>query len=225
MATLPTFKHEIQCWKQNIDLIAGIDEVGMGALAGPVVAGAVILRLAETKNVKRKTQNIGVLPWQDNIIIRDSKALSAKQRGVACAWIKENSLAWAVGEASVKEIDDMNIRQASHLAMRRAVDALQATPELLLIDGTPVQLHDKIPAVNIIGGDKTSYSIAAASIIAKVYRDQIMVKLDDKFSGYGWVSNKGYGSQAHMSALNALGASEQHRKSYGPVARVVEELK
>lgn len=209
MATLPTFKHEIQYWQQGIKLIAGIDEVGMGALAGPVCAAAVVFN---------KEINITT----DSPPVRDSKTLSAKQREVADKWIKDNSLAWAVGKASVKEVDSLNIRQASHLAMKRAVKALPITPDLLLIDGTPVQLHDKIPAENIIGGDKICYSIAAASIIAKVYRDNIMVKLNDKFSGYEWHSNKGYGSQAHMTALNTLGASKQHRRSYAPVAQVIE---
>jgi ribonuclease HII len=212
MTTLPTFKHEIQYWQQKIKLIAGIDEVGMGALAGPVCAAAVIF----TDKIKNIT---------DKPVIRDSKTLSAAQREKATTWIHSNALAWAVGEANVDEIDKLNIRQASHLAMRRAVSTLKELPDLLLIDGTPVQLHDKIPAINIIGGDKECYSIAAASILAKVYRDNIMIELDNKFSGYGWFSNKGYGSQVHMTALNNLGANKHHRRSYAPVARVIEKSK
>ena len=208
---LPTFEYEQQYWQAGIDLIAGVDEVGMGALAGPVTAAAVIWN---QKISNDKIQN-------SNIAIRDSKTMSEKQRNEAAEWIYEHATAWAVGEASVEEVDKLNIRQASHLAMRRAIDALQKAPEMLLIDGRPAQVHPTIPAVNIIDGDALVFSIAAASIVAKVHRDAIMVEIDKKFPMYGLSGNKGYGAKIHMDALKEYGACEHHRTSYAPVAAVL----
>jgi ribonuclease HII len=222
---LPTFKHESQYWEQGIGLIAGIDEAGMGALAGPVVAGAVVFSSNESTSLFKtqspnKAQNTkGQTSPRQLITIRDSKLMAAGQRERAAEWIKEKALVWAVGEASVEEIDRLNIRRASHLAMGRAVDALAVTPNLLLVDGTPAQPHRKIPAVNIIGGDRVCFSIAAAGILAKVHRDKIMTGLDKKYAGYGWVTNKGYGSLKHRLALKKLGVTEHHRRKYAPVAK------
>lgn len=197
----PSFDHERVYWDSGITVVAGIDEVGMGALAGPVVAAAVIFAPA---SVLRGT-------------IRDSKQLSVGQRVQAVESIKQQALAWAVGEASVGEINQLNIRQASHLAMRRAVAALLVLPELLLIDGNPVQLHEVIPAVSIIKGDQRSYSIAAASILAKVYRDGLMSRLDTQYAGYGFSQHKGYGTSEHLLALQQQGPCREHRRSYAPV--------
>ncbi len=158
-------------------------------------------------------------PLSGRELIRDSKQLTERQREKAAVWIKENAVAWAVGEASVEEIDTINIRRASHLAMQRAVDALKVTPGMLLIDGTAAQPHPRIPAVNIIKGDQLCYSIAAASILAKVRRDKTMVKLARRFPGYGWDSNKGYGSAIHLAALCRLGITKHHRQSYAPIAK------
>ncbi len=205
MLIKPSFTYEEQYWQADIGLIAGVDEVGMGALAGPVVGGAVMF----------------TEPVNPGIVIRDSKTMSEKQRNVAAEWIYEHAAAWAVGEATVKEIDRINIRQASHLAIKRAVDALQTTPDLILIDGTPAQPHSDIPAVNIIDGDALVFSIAAASIVAKVHRDAIMVEIDKKFPMYGLAGNKGYGAKVHMDALKEHGACEHHRTSYAPVAAVL----
>lgn len=220
----PSFEYEAEYWEQGIELIAGIDEVGMGALAGPVCAGAVVfipqIRNPKLKNPKQILSNKFKIINRD-VVIRDSKMMSAKQREEAARWIQENALAWAIGEASVDEIDAINIRQASHLAMRRAVDALKVAPGMLLIDGTAAQPHPKIPAVNIIKGDQLCYSIAAASIVAKVYRDKIMEKYSQKYPGYDWESNKGYGSTAHKKALLAKGVTICHRKSYAPVAKLI----
>jgi len=207
MDTLPSFDYERQYWGEGIKMVAGIDEVGMGALAGPVVAAAVI--------VKKSKPEI-----QNGVVIRDSKTMSAKQREVAADWVKQHALVWATGEASVEEIDELNIRQASHLAMKRAVDALGVTPELLLVDGRPVQLHAKIPTVNIINGDSLCFSIAAASIVAKVHRDELMELLAEKIPEYGWASNKGYGSLKHRLMLQERGVTKYHRKSYAPVAKL-----
>ncbi|MBI4021865.1 MAG: ribonuclease HII, partial [Candidatus Andersenbacteria bacterium] len=157
------------------------------------------------------------LPPSPPVVIRDSKALSLKQRELAAAWITQHALAWAVGEASVAEITALNILRASHLAMRRAVDALAVTPELLLVDGREGRIHLKVPAVSLINGDQICFSIAAASIIAKVHRDALMRALDLRHPGYGLDAHKGYGSAAHLAALRELGASPCHRPTYAPV--------
>ena len=203
-----TFEHENQFWQQGIKLIAGIDEVGMGALAGPVCAAAVILKEAEEKH-------------NSLVLIRDSKQMTEKAREKTVEWIEQNAVAWAVGEASVKEITVMNILNASHLAMKRAVESLRVRPNMLFIDGRPVELTKDIPAINLIGGDSISRSIAAASIVAKVYRDDIMRKLDKEHPNYGFASHKGYGAAVHMAALEEYGATLHHRPSYAPVARVM----
>ncbi|MBI1833289.1 MAG: ribonuclease HII [Candidatus Andersenbacteria bacterium] len=201
---VPTFTFEEQYWQQGISLVAGIDEVGMGALAGPVVAAAVIFENAKAVDVTSPT-------------IRDSKTLSLKQRSTAATFIQNRAVSWAIGEASVEEIGNLNIRGAAHLAMRRAVDTLTQIPQLLLIDGTPAQPHPHIPASNIIDGDALSFSIAAASILAKVYRDNLMVKLDKEFPVYGFAGHKGYGSKFHLEALKTHGVSPYHRLSYAPI--------
>jgi ribonuclease HII len=219
----PSFEYESEYRTQGIGLIAGIDEVGMGALAGPVVAGAVMFEIRNPKTLNPKQIINSKFKIQNEIVIRDSKAMTAKQREEAVEWIKTNALAWAVGEASVEEIDTINIRQASHLAMRRAVDALSVMPGLLLIDGNPAQPHTKIPAVNIIKGDQLCYSIAAASIVAKVYRDKMMENFSRRFPGYDWESNKGYGSLSHKNALLDKGITVLHRKSYAPVAALAHK--
>lgn len=203
----PTLDYETIYWQQGITLLAGIDEAGMGALAGPVVAGAVIVASSMKQVV-----------WAEEVVIRDSKTLSAKQREVAAAVIKNSVQAWAIGEATVAEITALNIRGAAHLAMRRAIDQLSVVPHLLLIDGTPAQPHPTIPAINIIKGDAVSVSIAAASILAKVHRDTLMRHLDAQFPAYGFAGHKGYGAATHLAALQKYGPSPHHRPTYAPVA-------
>ena len=158
---------------------------------------------------------------QGGELIRDSKMLSPKQREKSEVWIKANALAWAIGEATVEEINHINIRQASHLAMRRALTALGSIPDLVLVDGNPVQLHEQIPTTNVIKGDQLCYSIAAASILAKVHRDALMVELDAQFPVYGFASHKGYGSPTHLAALKTDGATIHHRRAYAPVAAAI----
>ncbi len=205
----PTFKHERQFWQEGVKLIAGIDEVGVGALAGPVCAATVVFE-GPDKGISK-----------DLVLIRDSKKMTEKQREKAAKWIKKNAITWAVGKASVEEITEMNILNASHLAMKRAVEGLQIRPTLLFVDGRPVELCDDIPTINLIGGDSLSISIAAASIVAKVYRDNIMRKMDEKFPNYGFASHKGYGAAVHMAALKEHGAILHHRPTYAPVARLI----
>jgi len=186
-------------------LVAGVDEVGRGPLAGAVVAAAVILDPAR--------------PIEG---LTDSKKLSERRREILFVEIKEKALAYAIGRAEVEEIDDINILQASLLAMKRAVEALDPIPEHALVDG------NKLPSLPcsaeaIIKGDLTEPCISAASIIAKVTRDREMVEMDKKYPGYGLAKHKGYPSKAHMAALQELGVTEIHRRTFGPVRRLLEE--
>ena len=176
--------------------VAGADEVGRGALFGPVVAGAVILG-----------------PGFDWTGLNDSKKLTARKRAGFAAHIKENAAAWAIGEASVEEIDRLNIRMATHLAIRRAVDGLKIRPALVLIDGIDEPLVG-FEQRAIVKGDARSVSIAAASIIAKVLRDSMIEKWDATCPGFGLRENKGYGSAAHLSAMRTLGPTPLHRKTF-----------
>ncbi|PZX52029.1 ribonuclease HII [Algoriphagus chordae] len=176
---------------------AGCDEVGRGCLAGPVVAAAVILP-ADYSN-----------PW-----INDSKKLGKKQRENLIAEIKEQALAWQIAEANVEEIDQINILNASFLAMSRAVQGLALLPEHLLIDGNRWKSQLTIPHTCVIKGDGKYASIAAASILAKVYRDELMEKLALKFPHYAWERNAGYPTKAHRSGIEIHGACIWHRKSF-----------
>lgn len=185
-------------------LIAGVDEVGRGPLAGPVTAAAVILDLDR-------------LPQGLN----DSKKLSAARRvglSAEIAATAEVSLAWA----SVEEIDTLNIRNASLLAMRRAVEGLPRRPDHALIDGNALPPGLPCDATTIIKGDARSVSIAAASIIAKVARDTLMIELSERFPGYGWDRNAGYPTAEHRAALQHLGVTPHHRRSFRPVHNILE---
>ncbi len=184
-------------------LVAGVDEVGRGPLAGPVYACAVILDPAR-------------LP----IGIDDSKALSEAKRESAFAQVMERALSVGIGVADVAEIDALNILQATMLAMRRAVDGLSLAPAHVLVDGNRLPALP-CPGEAVIGGDATVLSIAAASIIAKVTRDRVMCELDALHPGYHWARNKGYGTADHLAALQRLGASVHHRKTFAPVAHIL----
>lgn len=176
---------------------AGLDEVGRGCLAGPVTAAAVILPL----DFEHK-------------VLTDSKQLSAEQRQEIALEIKEKAIAWAIAEASVEEIDQINIAKASMLAMHRALEQLSIQPELLLVDGNRFSPYNWIPHQCIVKGDTLYYSIAAASVIAKVHRDTFMKELSKKYPQYGWESNKGYPTRLHKEALHAHGATKWHRKTF-----------
>ncbi len=176
---------------------AGLDEVGRGCLAGPVVAAAVILPFDFTHS-----------------LLTDSKQLSAKNRQDIAAEIQEKAIAWAIAEASVDEIDQFNILKASMLAMHRALEKLSVQPELLLVDGNRFTPYEWLPHQCIIKGDTLYYSIAAASVIAKVERDKLMQNLSTKYPQYGWESNKGYPTPLHKKALQQYGTTEWHRKSF-----------
>ena len=176
---------------------AGCDEAGRGCLAGPVAAAAVIL----PKDY-------------ENILLNDSKKLSAMAREKLRPVIEEEALAWAVAFVDNNEIDEINILNASFLAMNRAVDKLKQVPELLLIDGNRFNQHPDIEHECFIKGDGRFLSIAAASILAKTYRDEYMIKLDNEYPGYGWKNNMGYPTIEHRDGIRKLGATSYHRKSF-----------
>jgi ribonuclease HII len=186
--------------------IAGLDEVGRGPMFGPVVAAAVIL----PKGCSLKGLN-------------DSKQLSEKMRNEFDGEIRANAIAWAVAAVDVETIDRINIRRASLLAMRTAVEKLALTPDYLLIDGVDT-IDWPCQQQAVVQGDATSVSIAAASVLAKVYRDRMLVELDAVYPGYGLARHKGYCSAEHLDALKRLGPTPLHRKSYRPVAQIVMEF-
>ncbi len=181
---------------ESIRIICGTDEAGRGPLAGPVAAGACILPE-------------GYVPEG----LDDSKKLTEKKREALYAQITENALAWGIGLASAAEIDEINILNASLLAMRRAIAAMGATPDLVLVDGSINRGFD-IRSEAVIGGDAKSPSIAAASILAKVTRDRIMAELDGKYPEYGFAKHKGYPTPAHKLAVYEFGPCPEHRKSF-----------
>ncbi|MEN8170189.1 MAG: ribonuclease HII [Pseudomonadota bacterium] len=185
-------------------LVAGVDEVGRGPLAGPVVTAAVILD-----------------PNQPIQGLADSKAISEKRRELLFDEIKEKALAWAIGRCEVEEIDELNILQATMTAMQRAVAGLSPQPEHAMIDG------NRCPDLPcscefVIKGDGKVAAISAASIIAKVTRDREMVELDSRYPGYGLAGHKGYPTKAHIAALHELGVTPIHRRTFGPVRTVLE---
>jgi len=183
--------------------IAGLDEVGRGPMFGPVVAAAVILAAGSRLDG-----------------LTDSKQLSEKKRNQLDVEIRAHAIAYSIAAVDVETIDRINIRQASLLAMRRAVEQLALTPDYLLIDGLDT-IDWPCPQQAVVQGDAISYSIAAASVLAKVYRDRLLVELDREFPGYGLASHKGYCSQEHLAALARLGPTPMHRKSYQPVAQML----
>ena len=183
-------------------ITAGVDEVGRGCLAGPVVSSAVILK--ESINLS---------------LLKDSKKISFKKRIEIAKHIKLNST-YAIGIASVTEILNLNILQASLLSMKRAIDKLSIEPDLVLIDGNfaPKGLKNY---KTIINGDEKVKSISAASIIAKVYRDELMIKLSETFGNYAWDRNFGYGTKAHMEGLKKFGITSHHRKGFKPIHKML----
>jgi len=205
MTRLPVcgWKHENAARKQGALRIAGLDEVGRGPLFGPVVAAAVILA-----------------PRCRLDGLTDSKKLSERKREEFAVQIRANAVAWAVASVDVETIDRINIRQASLLAMRMAVEQLALSPDFLLIDGRD-SIDWPCPQQAIVQGDAASLSIAAASVLAKVHRDRLLVELDRQFPGYGLASHKGYGCPEHLAALARLGPTPLHRKSFHPVAQTM----
>ena len=188
--------------KNLMKIIAGVDEVGRGSLIGPVYASAVILK----KSINQK-------------LLKDSKSLSKKEREYLCTYIKKNST-WSIGKASVKEIEKLNILQASLLAMKRAIKKLKKKPTHVLIDGNKTPELENYNLKSIIKGDKKIPSISAASIIAKVSRDKFITTLSKKNKGYEWEKNFGYGTKQHLKALKKLGITKHHRKTFSPISKI-----
>ena len=198
---------EVAARAQGYLRIAGVDEVGRGPLAGPVTAAAVILDpVAIPKG------------------LNDSKKLSAKRRQALDVVLREQAQV-SIAHASVAEIDEINILRASHLAMERAVAALDPPPDYLLIDGNLIPRDLHLPALAVVKGDGRSVSIAAASIVAKICRDRIMVDLAQQHPGYGWETNAGYPSKSHRLALQNLGVTPHHRRSFKPVHNILYQEK
>lgn len=187
-------------------LLAGVDEVGRGPLAGDVVAAAVIL------NTDRPIEGL-----------RDSKKLSEKKREVLALEIRQHAAAWSIGRASVAEIDEINILQASLLAMKRAVEGLAIQPEYVLVDGNRLPRWSYASKAIVKGDDKV-IEIAAASILAKVQRDSEMKEMDLRYPGYGLAKHKGYPTKEHLTALSALGVCDIHRRSFAPVKALLAKV-
>ena len=183
-------------------IIAGVDEVGRGSLIGPVYAAAVILK----KSINKK-------------LLKDSKKLNKNKREMLSKYIKKNST-WAIGKASVKEIEKINILYASLLAMKRAIKKLKKKPYLVLIYGNNLPEIKDYNLKSIIKGDQKIPSISAASIIAKVTRDKMITKLGKKYKGYFWDQNYGYGTKQHLKSIKSLGTTCQHRKTFSPIKKM-----
>jgi ribonuclease HII len=214
--SFPSLEYELAFWRDNYRLVAGMDEVGRGALAGPVVAAAVILPpLAESAARHWTHHDV----FQAIARANDSKLLNEALREKLFAPICLLATAYAVGSASVQEIDELNILRASFLAMYRALDALPCQPDALLLDALILrEIH--VPQQGIVHGDSLALSIAVASIVAKVSRDRIMRELDKQFPEYGFARNKGYGTAAHLRALAKYGPSPVHRRSFAPLKQL-----
>ncbi len=199
MPQMPDFSFENRLWKSGISVIGGVDEVGRGCLAGPVLAGCVVFK------------NLELIP---DIKINDSKKLKPRERELASDWIKENCLSYGVGLATVSEINNFGIVKATEKAFRRAITHCELKIEYLLIDAFYVPYVkglSKLKQKPIIKGDNISISIAAASIIAKVERDKLMLHLSKNYKDYGWERNKGYGTKEHQKAIKDFGLTKHHR--------------
>ena len=207
MSNLPTFEFEEDLQAQGYLNIAGVDEVGRGPLAGPVFAAAVILDPRHIPNG-----------------LNDSKKLSVKKREILLKAIMKHAEV-SIASASEREIETINILQASHLAMVRAVRNLKKRPDHVLVDGNLIPHDLEIPATALIRGDSRSVSIAAASIVAKISRDFVMCDLGQQFPGYGWEKNAGYPTAQHLKALQDLGVPPHHRRTFKPVHNILYQEK
>lgn len=207
MVLTPTLEVETALWNQGQSRVAGVDEAGLGCLAGPIVAAAVLLP-----------------PFCAMIEgVRDSKLLSLAQREKLFDQVREQAIAVGVGIATVREIEQINVLRASYLAMQRALARIQPYDHAL-IDGRPIKQADLGSHTAIIDGDALCYAIACASIIAKVRRDRFMKKLSNRYPGYGWERNVGYGTKQHTQAIQDLGVTPHHRKTYAPIQQALKQL-
>lgn len=197
--SIDNYKYERELREKGITLIAGVDEVGRGPLVGPVVAACCIL------------------PLEFNLDgLTDSKKLSEKKREYFFEEIKKQAISYGIGIVSEKIIDEVNIYEATKIAMKEAINNMSVKPEHILIDAMPLDLD--IPTTSIIKGDLKSITISAASVLAKVTRDRMLVELDKKYPMYDFKHNKGYPTKKHLEAIEKYGVLDEHRRSYGPVA-------
>ena len=207
-AMINNYEYEEKLYNAGVEFIGGVDEVGRGPLVGPVVAACCVL--------------------PRNFVLEgltDSKKLSEKRRDEYNEYIKEHALAYAISEVSPEVIDEVNIYEATKIAMKDAIEKVREQINLqhVLIDAMPLELD--IPSTSIIKGDLKSISIAAASVLAKVYRDSLMYELDSKYPMYGYKNHKGYPTKKHIESINEYGLIDGYRKSYGPVKEVMERVK
>jgi len=203
MIAVPELQFELPLWQSGQVFVAGLDEAGRGAWAGPVSAGAVIL--PADPEIRRRLSGV-----------RDSKQMTPGQRERWAVEIRELALAWQVGFSTQEEIDAIGIVSATRLAMRRALMGLSVIPQHLLIDALLLREED-LPQTALIKGDSRSLSIAAASVLAKVARDTLMVEQEESYPGYGFARHKGYGTRMHRAALENLGPCPLHRRSFRPI--------
>lgn len=208
----PTLRYERTFRQRGFRYVAGCDEAGRGCWAGPVVAGAVVLPITE-QPICAVLRAAGV---------QDSKRLSPERREYLVPLIQDVALAWAIGKAGPEEIDDFGIARATRLAIQRALRQLACDPDALLLDAFPLP-EVKLPQEAIVKGDDLSLTIAAASVLAKVYRDGMMVDVDAEYPGYGFARHKGYGTSQHHDALNTMGPTPLHRHSWAPILRLRQE--
>jgi ribonuclease HII len=208
--SLPTLAYETRLWAKGYGRVAGLDEAGRGAWAGPVVAAAVILPPDDPDLLRHLAG------------VRDSKQLAAARREALLVPILEHAVAWGVGAVPPAEIDAIGIVPATHRAMALALHAISPPADYLLLDYVSLQ-EPALPQQSLIQGDARVLSIAAASIVAKVSRDRMMVELDARFPGYGFARHKGYGTELHQAMLAALGPSIVHRRSFAPLRRLEGE--
>lgn len=203
----PTYDFEKAAIESGFSRICGVDEVGRGPLAGPVTAAAVVL---DPKNIPEG--------------LNDSKQLTAKRRDKLYDLLMEQADV-SIADASVEEIEQHNILQASHIAMRRAISGLKTPADYALIDGAQVPRGLNIPSGTLVKGDTRSLSIAAASIVAKVWRDRLMVTLSQQYPGYGWATNAGYPTKEHKAGLKSHGVTPHHRRTFAPVHNILYQEK
>lgn len=203
---IDNYKYERELCEKGVTLIAGVDEVGRGPLVGPVVAACCIL--PETFNLDGLT---------------DSKKLSEKKRDFFFEEIKKQAISYGIGIVSAKKIDEVNIYEATKIAMKEAINNMPVKPEHILIDAMPLELD--IPTTSIIKGDLKSITISAASVLAKVTRDRMLYELDKEYPMYDFKNNKGYGTKKHLEAIESFGVIDEHRRSYSPVSDYIEKHK
>ena len=203
---IDNYKYERELREKGVTLIAGVDEVGRGPLVGPVVAACCIL--PEKFNLDGLT---------------DSKKVSEKKRDFFFEEIKKQAISYGIGIVSAKKIDEVNIYEATKIAMKEAISNMPVKPEHILIDAMPLELD--IPTTSIIKGDLKSITISAASVLAKVTRDRMLYELDKEYPMYDFKNNKGYGTKKHLEAIESFGVIDEHRRSYSPVSDYIEKHK